>query len=191
MKIAASSRTVVVTLALAGSVGVAAALAASASTAAPDQAVMRPLSTAGQQANTTPEPTVTSRAGAAALPRDSRVGLTEASRIAALVGHGRVTELEQETTTAGPAYEMTVVGPDGAVRKVTVNAGTGRVLANTLESAKDAKDATDATDGDAPESAGDTDADGDDHSDDHATHRDVKDEDGNDRHGRSQDSSVG
>jgi uncharacterized membrane protein YkoI len=190
MKIVASSRTVVVTLALAGSVGVGAALAASASTAAPDQAVMRPLSTVGQQANTTPEPTVTSRAGSAAVPRGSRVGLTEASHIAALVGHGRVTESEQETTAAGLAYEMTVVGPNGAVRKVTVDAGTGRVLANTLEDAKDAKDAKDATDVDAPESAGDTDADGDDHSDDHATHRDVKDEDRNDRQGRSQDSSV-
>jgi uncharacterized membrane protein YkoI len=186
MKVAASSRTVVVALALAGSVGIGAGLAASAATAAPDQSVMRPASTVGQRANATPEPTVTSTAGTVAVARDPHVGLVEASRIAALVAHGRVTEADQETTGAGLSYEMTVVGPNGAVRTVTVDAATGRVLANTL------KDTTDA--GGATESADGTDADGggDDHVNDHGTDRDVKDDDSNDRQATGhEDSSVG
>ena len=187
MKIAASSRTVVVALALAGSVGVGAALAASAATAPPDQLALRPASTVGQPANVTPEPTSTTQIAAAA--RDPHVGLAEASRIAALVGHGRVTESDQETTGAGLSYEMTVVGPNGAVRTVTVDAGTGRVLANTPKDATEAKDTTDA--GDPTESADGSDADGDDHAKDQATDRDVKDDDSNDGQATGQeDSSV-
>ena len=182
MKIAASSRTVVVALALAGSVGVGAALAASAATAAPDQLTMRPAGTVGQQTNATSDPTATSTAQTPTAARNPHVGLAEASRIAALVGHGRVTESDQETAGAGLSYEMTVVTPNGAVRKVTVDAGTGRVLANTPKDAKDATDATESTDG--------TDADGDDHADGHATDRDVKDDDGNDGRTTGQGSSV-
>jgi hypothetical protein len=182
MKIAASSRTLVVALALAGSVGVGAALAASADTPAANQSGLLPAGTVGQPPGATPDPTVPSTAGISAGRRDSRVGLAEASRIAALVGHGRVTESEQEWTGTSLAYEMTVVAPTGAARKVTVDRGTGRVIANTPE---DADEATGSADDTRPDS--DDDASGRDAGDRDAGDRDGSDRDGHDRDGHDRD----
>jgi len=129
-------------------------------------------------------PTLASTAGTLANTRDPRVGLAEASRIAALVGHGRVTESEQEWTGTGLTYELTVVGPTGAARKVTVDRGTGRVLANTPEDADEATGSPDDTRPDSDDHAGDQD--GDDHArdrdgDDHASNREGHDRDRHDQ----------
>jgi hypothetical protein len=145
MKIAAPSRTLVVSLALAGSVGLGGALAASAATGTP----VRPADTVrmtGQSLITTAGTT----AATATTQTGSAVGLVEASRIAALVGHGHVTKAEQESTPSGLAYEISVVRPDGTERTVIVDRTTGRVLANTLEDASDGHDAADR-----PDAAGD------------------------------------
>jgi hypothetical protein len=147
MKIAASSRTLVVGLALAGSVGLGGALAASAATGTPAHSAGS-VSMAGQGLNTTAE---TTTAAGGTTRTGSAVGLVEASRIAALVGHGHVTKAEQESTPTGLAYEVTVVRPDGTERTVTVDRTTGRVLANALEDASDANEVADR-----PDAAGDT-----------------------------------
>jgi hypothetical protein len=111
--------------------------------------------TAGTTAGTTAPASGTTRTGSA-------VGLVEASRIAALIGHGHVSKAEQESTATGVVYEVTVVQPDGTERTVTVDRTTGRVLANTLEDASDGNDATDRPDAadrpdavDRPDTAGD------------------------------------
>jgi hypothetical protein len=146
MKIAASSRTLVVGLALAGSVGLGGALAAAADTGTPVRSVGT-VSMSGQSVDTTAG---TTTAATATTRSGSAVGLVEASRIAALVGHGHVTKADQESTPSGLAYELSVVRPDGTERTVTVDRTTGRVLANTLEDASDGHDAADR-----PDAAGD------------------------------------
>jgi hypothetical protein len=144
MKIPSSSR-FVVGLALAGSVGVGAALAATAAPGHPDTA-----STAGQRLDSTQDTTTgTTTSGHTTTRRVSAVSLAEASRIAALIGHGRVTESDQESTPTGLVYEITVVGADGAERRLTVDRGTGRVLANTLEDSPEAPEVADGTDSDS------------------------------------------
>ena len=75
--------------------------------------------TAGTTAGTTAPASGTTRTGSA-------VGLVEASRIAALIGHGHVSKAEQESTATGVVYEVTVVQPDGTERTVTVDRTTGR-----------------------------------------------------------------
>ena len=146
MKITATSRPLVVGLALAGSVGLGGALAASAATGTPARSAGT-ISMSGQGVDTTAGTTT----AATATPRTgSAVGLVEASRIAALVGHGHVTKAEQESTLSGLAYEVSVVRPDGTERTVTVDHATGRVLANTLEDASDGHDAAAG-----PDAAGD------------------------------------
>ena len=150
MKITASSRTLVVGLALAGSVGLGGALAASAATGTTGSSTGT-VSLAGQGLDSTQHTTAgTTTTASTTTRRASAVSLVEASRIAALVGHGHVTKADQEATSTGLAYEVTVVQPDGTERTVTVDRSTGRVLANTLEDASDGHDAADR-----PDAAGD------------------------------------
>jgi hypothetical protein len=149
MKITASSRTLVVGLALAGSVGLGGALAASAATGTTGSSTGT-VSLAGQGLDSPQDTTAGTTTASTTTRRASAVSLVEASRIAALVGHGHVTKADQEATSTGLAYEVTVVQPDGTERTVTVDRSTGRVLANTLEDASDGHDAADR-----PDAAGD------------------------------------
>ena len=98
MRIPASPRTVVVVVALSATVGVGAAIASSAATEAPGYRSVDTLTTSSQGI-AVPQSTPGRRtAGAARARRAATVGLAEASRIAALVGHGRVTDVEEEST---------------------------------------------------------------------------------------------
>jgi uncharacterized membrane protein YkoI len=137
MRIPASPRTVVVVVALSATVGVGAAIASSAATEAPGYSSVDTLTPSSQSIAVPPSTPGRRTAGATTARRDATVGPAEASRIAALVGHGRVTDVDEESTPTGLTYEMTVVQPDGTERTVTVNRATGRVLANTLEDAAD------------------------------------------------------
>jgi len=143
MRVPASSRTAVVVVALAATVGVGAAIASSAATEAPRYPSVDTLTTSTQSIDVPHSTPGRRTAGATTARRNATVGPAEASRIAALVGHGRVTDVDEESTPTGPTWEMTVVQRDGTERTVTVDRATGRVLANTLEEAADPHETAD------------------------------------------------
>lgn len=168
MKKAFSSAHVVLALALSGSVGVGAALAAHAATSGHDQT---PAGTAVRQLDpTVDEATATATTTPSqSTRRDPTVGLTEATRIAALIGGGRVTESDEALTPTGITYELRVVRADGTARDVVVDSRDGRVLANRVHGRSDALDgaAPGSDHGDHSSDASDTGDQGDhsDHSD--------------------------
>jgi hypothetical protein len=144
MEIATAARATIVGLLLAGAVGISAAHAGSAATAGQGYPAAGSASTARQPlALTDVTNTATTTTGGTTTRTDLTVSPAEASHIAALVGHGRVTKSDEELTPTGLAYEMTVVRPDGSERKVTVDRGSGRVLANTPERLPETREVTD------------------------------------------------
>jgi uncharacterized membrane protein YkoI len=175
MKKAFSSAHVVLALALSGSVGIGAALAAHAATSGRDQApagtAVRQIDPGVDQMTATATTTPTQSTG-----RDPAVGLTEAARIAALIGGGRVTESDEESTPTGITYELRIVRADGTARDLVVDGRDGRVLANRVHGQSDALGGA-APDGDHGDHSSDASDHGDHSSDasDHGDHSDHSD----------------
>jgi Peptidase propeptide and YPEB domain len=52
----------------------------------------------------------------------------QAKTAAERIGHGRATEVEAETNTAGSTYDVKLIRPDGVEVKIVIDAHTGRAV---------------------------------------------------------------
>jgi uncharacterized protein YpmB len=90
-------------------------------------------------------------AAIAAQQQEPRIDRAAAEEAALGVVPGEVKEIELEREGGSTIYEVEVVGKDGKLREVTVDAGNGRVLSEEMEEEEFFKEDKDSEDQDSEE----------------------------------------